>query len=69
MDAGQRPRPQASAMGVVIIAVAVALSVTHGIGAVFIVTLAGWLAAGHLAHRYVATHLGEHYARHGDRMD
>ena len=67
MDVGQRPHPQASA--IVIITVAVALYVTHGIGAVFVVALAGWLAAGHLAHRYVATHLGEHYVRHGDRMD
>ena len=68
MDVGQRPHPQALAIGV-FITVAVAVSVTQGIGAVFIVTLAGWLAAGHLAHCHVATHLGEHYARHGDRMD
>jgi hypothetical protein len=68
MDVGQRPHPQALAIGV-IITVAVALSITHGIGAVFVVTLTGWLAAGHLAHRYMATHLGEHYPRHGDRMD
>jgi hypothetical protein len=68
MDVRQRPHPQALAIGV-IITVAVAWSVTQGIGAVFLVTLAGWLAAGHLAHRYVTTHLGEHYPRHGDRMD
>ena len=68
MDVGQRPRPQALAIGV-IITVAVALSFAQGLGALFIVTLVGWLAAGHLAHRSVATHLGEHYARHGDRMD
>ena len=67
MDVGQRPHPQAMAIG--LITVAVALSFTHGIGAVFVVTVAGWLAAGHLAHRYVATHLAEHYPRHGDRMD
>jgi hypothetical protein len=68
MDVGQRPHPQALLIGV-IITVAVASSFTQGLGAVFIVTLVGWLAAGHLAHRYVTTHLGEHYARHGDRMD
>jgi hypothetical protein len=68
VDVGQRPQPQALAIGV-IVTVAVALSFTYGIGAVFVVTLVGWLVAGHLAHRYVATHLGEHYARHGDRMD
>jgi hypothetical protein len=68
MDVGQRLHPQAMAIGV-IITVAVALSFTHGIGAVFVVTVACWLAAGHLAHRYVSTHLAEHYPRHGDRMD
>ena len=68
MGVGQRPHPRAMAIGV-IITVAVALSFTHGIGAVFVVIVAGWLAAGHLAHRYVATHLGENYPRHGDRMD
>jgi hypothetical protein len=67
MAVGHQPHPQALAIG--IITVAVALYVTQGLGAVFVVMLAGWLAAGHLAHRYVTIHLGEHYPRHGDHMD
>jgi len=68
MPTQQRPPALTLAIGTVI-ALAVILFITDGTGGVFVLAVAGLLAAGHLAHRYVTTHLGWHYPRNGDRMD
>lgn len=68
MGTWQQPHALALAIGA-IFALAFSLFITYGIGGVLILALASLLAGNYLAHRYVATHLGEHYPRHGDHMD
>jgi len=68
MPTQQRPPALTPAIGAVI-ALAVILFIIHGTGGVFVLAVAGLLVASYLAHRYVTTHLGWHYPRHGDRMD
>jgi hypothetical protein len=68
MRAWQQPHALTLAIGA-ILALAFSLFITYGIGGVLVLGLAGLLVGNHLAHRYVVTHLGEHYPRHGDHMD
>jgi hypothetical protein len=51
------------------LALAVILFVTYGIDAVAILTVITVLGASYFARRHMDTSLGEHYERHGDRMD
>ena len=65
-----RQQPSALALTTAtIITLAVILFITHGIGGVLVVGVVGLLAASYLAHRYMNTHLGGRYPRHGDHMD
>ena len=68
MRAWQQPHALALAIGV-ILALAFSLFITYGIGGVLVLGLASLLVGNYLAHRYVTTHLGEYYPRHGDHMD
>jgi uncharacterized membrane protein len=51
------------------LALAVILFVTYGADVVAGLTVIAVLAASYLARRHMDTLLGEHYERHGDRMD
>jgi cobalamin synthase len=68
MHTWQRPPASAAAIGI-IVTLALIVFVYHGIGGVIVLAFACLLIASYLAHRYVDTRLGGHYARHGDRMD
>ena len=68
MHTQQRPPAVAPTVGA-IIALALIVFVYYGIGGVLVLAVAGSLVASYLVRRYVNTHLGGHYARHGDQMD
>jgi len=68
MHTQQRPPALAPAVGAVI-ALALVVFVYYGIGGVLVMAVAASLVVSYLARRYVSTHLGGHYARHGDHMD
>jgi hypothetical protein len=68
MRAWQQPHALTLAIGAIIV-LAFSLFTTYGIGGVLVLGLAGLLVGNHLAHRYVATHLGGQYPRHGNHMD
>ena len=52
-----------------LILLAIVLFFTRGIGEVLVLAVSSLLVMSYLARRYVYTHLGGQYPRHGDRMD
>jgi hypothetical protein len=65
----QEERLPAVAPAIGFITVAVALSNAGRIGEGLILVMVALVLVRHWARRYVRTHLAEHYATHGDRMD
>jgi protein-S-isoprenylcysteine O-methyltransferase Ste14 len=67
---GTSAHPSALATAVrMYLALAVILFVTHGFGAVGVLTAVAVLVASYFARRRVEAEFGDQYARHGDRMD
>jgi cobalamin synthase len=68
MRTWKRPPTPALALAALLL-LAIALFFTRGIGEVMVLAVGSLLVMSYLARRYVYTHLGGQYPRHGDRMD